>query len=37
MPSSLSASASKSFDAQWGLGKWSSGEVFGCCDALGGF
>lgn len=21
----------------WGLGNWSSGEVFGCCDALGGF
>lgn len=22
---------------RWGLGKWSSGEVFGSCDVLGGF
>ncbi|OAV89302.1 hypothetical protein PTTG_01266 [Puccinia triticina 1-1 BBBD Race 1] len=29
--------SSASSGAQWGLGKWSSGEVFESCDALGGF
>ncbi|KAA1064570.1 hypothetical protein PGT21_008295 [Puccinia graminis f. sp. tritici] len=32
-----SCKASPSDPHQWGLGKWSSGEVFGSCDALGGF
>ncbi|POW10314.1 hypothetical protein PSTT_06202 [Puccinia striiformis] len=34
-PSSCATAASS--QAQWGLGKWSSGEVFESCDALGGF
>jgi len=33
----IPASSCRPSEAQWGLGKWSSGEVFGACDALGGF
>ncbi|KNZ43839.1 hypothetical protein VP01_980g3 [Puccinia sorghi] len=33
----IPASSCRPTEAQWGLGKWSSGEVFGSCDALGGF